>query len=156
MATAPEGRWETSTGCPTMAGWWLFNELTGEALPARCRRVTCTYCAHWLALRRAAAIAYSRPERAILLTRIGSDWQTTRRRYRRVREYVGRAGIDPGSWCLHVEDDPNGDGDRHGHVWQHGGPIPQRLLSSAAERAGCGPIARITASARRSASPSTG
>jgi hypothetical protein len=130
--------------CPNRSGFWMLNLLTGATFPARCDRVTCTYCAHHMALRRAAAIALARPGRAILLTDVGDTWPDTGRVLLNTRRNLRRMGIDPGEWVAHVEVNPAGTG-RHVHAWQHGpDKIPVRSLSLAAERAGAGGFARIS------------
>ncbi len=116
---------------------------TGQVLPARCGSNACGYCLRLNAVRRAAAVAHSAPERALLLTQAGEDWQTVRRRMNRVVEYLRRDEIDPGEMVWHVEPNPAGTG-HHVHAWQHGPYIPQAALSRAAERAGMGEFARIS------------
>lgn len=120
----------------------FLNLDTGESRPARCGRLSCDYCAERNAWRRSAAILLSRPERSITLTLLADagdqdPWQTARRRYRRTREWLKRAGVDPGEWVVHVEPNPKATG-FHGHIWQHGRPIPKRALQEAAHHAGCG------------------
>lgn len=142
--TAPDGTaerpWRTH---PCGSGQWLENVETGEVQPARCKSNRCAYCLRLNALRRAAAIAYAQPERAVLLTLVGEDFPTIRRRMNRMREYLTRAGVDVGEWCWHVEPNPAGNG-HHVHAWQHGPvKIPQALLSECAARAGMGGVVFI-------------
>lgn len=135
---------EVPTRCPHRLGFYMLNEVSGQSYPQRCGRVTCTYCVHYLALHRSAAIAYSRPQRAILLTRVGRSWPEGQRRILNTRRNLRRMGVDPGEQVAHLEWDPSGDGYLHAHLWQHGErPIPVRKLSAAAEDAGCGFFARI-------------
>lgn len=128
---------------PCGAGQWLENVDTGEVMPARCKSNKCGYCLRLNGLRRSAAIAYSRPERAVLLTQVGEDWQSIRRGMNRLLEYLRREGLEVGDWCWHVEPNPQGTG-HHVHAWQHGpSKIPQRVLSECADRAGLGSVAFI-------------
>src|SRR5579883_526421 len=85
-------------GCEYMAGWAFLNALTGETVPARCGRNRCAYCLRVNARRRARAIAWAGPERAILLTLVGDDWQTVRpRMYRCVTGSPARSACANGS-----------------------------------------------------------
>lgn len=118
-----------------------MNLDTGEVVPARCSRLRCAYCLRVNAKRRALAIALARPERAILLTQVGNDWQTIRDRMRKLRyELAAEAGDF--QWVLHVETNPKGTG-HHVHAWEHGAFIPQKLLASKAKRRGLGGVAFI-------------
>ncbi len=134
---APKG-----LGCPFRRGMVYLNLETGESRPARCGRLSCGYCAERNAWRRSAAILLAVPERSITITLLAdagdSDpWQTARRRYRRTREWLKREGVDPGEWVVHVEPNPKQTG-FHGHIWQHGRPVPKRALQEAAHHAGAG------------------
>lgn len=129
-------------GCPNTRGMWFLNDLTAAMLPARCRRNACQYCLHGNARQRARAIAYSKPERAILLTQAGDDWQTVRPRMYRLKYEAQKALGNPFEWVYHVEPNPKGTG-HHVHAWQKGAFIPQALLSDVADSVGFGPFARI-------------
>lgn len=136
----PERRW---TSHPCGGGQWLENVDTGEVQPARCKSNKCGYCLRLNALRRAAAIAYSRPQRAVLLTLVGESWDEVHARMRLLFQALKRFGVDLGEWCWHVEPNPEGTG-HHVHAWQHGAAkIPQDLLSEAALRAGMGGVTFI-------------
>lgn len=128
-------------GCEYMAGWAFLNALTGETVPARCGRNRCAYCLRVNARRRARAIAWAGPERAILLTLVGDDWQTVRPRMYRLRYRIARAaGLC--EWVWHVEPNPKGTG-HHVHAWQHGAFVPQDVLSRLADEVGMGRFVRI-------------
>jgi hypothetical protein len=120
-----------------------FNLDTGEVRPARCGRLSCSYCVVRNAWRRAAAIAYSRPEREIRLSLVADEgdpdpWPTVRYRINKTREYLKRFGLDPGQWVIHVESNPENTG-FHAHVWQHGpSKLDKDALDQAAFRAGAG------------------
>jgi hypothetical protein len=145
-----------------MLGRSFVNLDTGQIVPARCVRLRCSYCLRVNARRRAMAIAAARPERAILLTQVGNDWQTCRDRIKQCRYWLAQE-VGPFEWVTHVEPNPAGTG-HHVHAWQHSGNprvgmghgvngagsderrtafIPQALLSSVARRCGMGGFARI-------------
>ena len=146
-STADEGGLAPDFGAERPAcnpdGLRFVNVRTGVMVWARCGRLRCAYCIPLNARRRSAAIAWANPQRAITITLLApagdSDpWQTARRRWNRTREYLKRAGVDPGESVLHVEPNPRGTG-FHGHVWQRGArPIPKAALQEAAHRAGAG------------------
>jgi hypothetical protein len=132
----------SGTGCPNRRGLVWLNLLTGESAPMRCGRLACSYCALRNAWRRSMAISLAAPQRAILLTLLApagdpDPWPTVRRTYNRTREWLVRAGVDPGEMVLHVEPNPQATG-YHGHVWQHGPKIPKEALQEAAHHAGAG------------------
>ena len=92
-----------------------LNLDTGETRPARCGRLACGYCATRNAWRRSAAILLAKPERAITLTMVApagcSDpWPVARTTVNRTREWLKRAGVQPGEWVTHVEPNPKGTG----------------------------------------------
>ena len=130
-------------GCPNRCGMVWFDLLTGEIRPARCGRLSCAYCVTRNAWRRAAAIAFSRPEREIRISLVADEgesdpWRTARTRINRTREYLKRFGQDPGEWVSHVESNPRLTG-FHAHVWQHGPvKLDKDALDQAAFRAGAG------------------
>lgn len=129
-------------GCPHRVGMVYLNLQSGETRPARCGRNACDYCLRVNAKRRALAIAWARPEREIRLSLLAEPddahpWQTARRRYRRMREYLRRWSVDPGEWGLMLERNPQGTG-YHGHVIQHGPKVNKDALDQAAFRAGAG------------------
>jgi hypothetical protein len=127
--------------CPRKVGWRMRNTDTGEVFPARCSANRCAYCLPLNARERGWAIAYAKPERAILLTQVGEDWQTVRMRMGRLRydltQKLGRV-----EWVWHVEPNPRGTG-HHVHAWQHGDFLDQAQLSKMARRRGLGEVVRI-------------
>jgi len=128
-------------GCPARVLFVMVNTVTGAVVPMRCARNACTYCLQVNARRRARAIALAVPERAILLTQVGSDFATVRPRMKLLRHRIA-AEVGSVEWAWHVEPNPLGTGS-HVHAWQHGAYVPQRLLSEAAHREGMGSFARI-------------
>jgi hypothetical protein len=124
-----------------MVGWVFLNFDTGQVVPARCGRTSCAYCLRKNAGRRARAIALAKPQRAILLTQVGEDWQTVRNRMKVLRSRIA-AEVKVCEWCWHVEPFPSGVG-HHVHAWQHGSFIPQDRLSRLAASVGMGSFARI-------------
>ena len=130
-------------GCPNTRGMMFVNDATGVMIPARCRRNACGYCIHGNARQRARAIAHSKPERAILLTQAGDDWQTARARMKDLKYDLQRQLASAFEWVYHVEPNPRGTG-HHVHAWQRGTFIPQTVLSDLADSAGFGPFARIS------------
>lgn len=124
-----------------MLGWAFLNTDTGVMVPARCGRNGCAYCLRSNAKRRAAAIAYAAPERALLLTQVGDDWQQVRDRMKKLRYRVAQE-VGAFHWVWHVEPNPAGTG-HHVHAWQHGSFVPQARLSALAGRSGMGEFARI-------------
>ncbi len=129
------------TGCANMRGLAFLNLLNGQIVPARCGRLRCTHCLRANTRRRALAISAGNPERAILLTQIGNDWQTVRDRMKRLK-YDLSAEVGRFQWVWHVEPNPKGTG-HHVHAWQRGPFIPQALLSARADGVGAGGFARI-------------
>lgn len=128
-------------GCGNMRGRAFLNLDTGQVVPARCGRLRCPYCLRVNARRRALAISLARPERAILLTQVGNDWQTIRDRVRKLR-YALKSEVGSFEWVYHVETNPKLTG-HHVHAWQRGCYISQELLSSKAKSRGCGGVAYI-------------
>lgn len=129
-------------GCPNMLGYIFMNLDTGQIVAARCRRNSCAYCVQGNARARARAIALAKPERAILLTQVGDDWQLVRGRTRRLKFELQKQLGKEFEWVFHVEPNPAGTG-HHVHAWERGAYIPQRMLSAAAEKIGFGGFARI-------------
>jgi hypothetical protein len=128
-------------GCMNMRGRSFMNLDTGQIVPARCSRLRCSYCLRVNSRKRALAIAASAPERAILLTQVGNDWQSVRDRMKQLRCDVA-AEVGAFQWTWHVEPNPQRTG-HHVHAWQHSAFVPQRLLSSRAAGVGMGGFARI-------------
>lgn len=134
---------DPSEGCPNRDPMlWFVNHDTGQIIASRCSRNLCPYCVRLNALRRASAIAWARPERAILITLLAKSdepdpWPLVQRRKELIRRNLRRLDVDPGEWVLHVEPNPRETG-YHGHIWQHGSFIPKAALQTAAHRAGCG------------------
>jgi hypothetical protein len=128
-------------GCPELTGWLIVSESTGQMFPVRCGRNRCAYCLRVNARKRALAIAYARPERAILLTQVGEDWQSIRDRMKVLRHRLSKS-CGAFEWVWHVEPNPKETG-HHVHAWQRGSYVPQALLSSAAASVGMGDFARI-------------
>jgi hypothetical protein len=129
-------------GCPKTRALVFVNTVTGEMIPARCGRNSCAYCVQGNARRRAKAIAFAAPERAILLTQVGEDWQLVRARMFRLKYELQKALEKEFQWVYHVEPNPKGTG-HHVHAWERGAFIPQRLLSATADHVGMGGFARI-------------
>jgi hypothetical protein len=131
--------------CPNKQGFVLVNDYTGVVVPARCGGNRCPFCVRVNAHLVGKAISLANPERAMLLTSAGPDWQTIRRRVNRLNEYLRREGHTKSLLAYHVEPNPSGSGDHHVHAWQHGEYIPIRRLSHLAEKANLGQVARINA-----------
>lgn len=126
-----------------MAGKWLVSRSTGNVVAARCGTLGCPDCVLPEARRRSLAIAYSRPQRAILLTQVGDTWPVVQGRVNRLRYDVLEAtGGKPFEWVWHVEPNPEGTG-HHVHAWQHGSFVPQALLSDLADGVGMGGVVFI-------------
>lgn len=110
--------------------------------PARCRRNKCEHCLPINARRRALAMTWMRPQRMIRLSLVAPAGASdplgvARIRVKRCRQALTRLGVNPGQWCWTMEVNPAGTG-YHAHVLQRGGYIDQRILQSAAQRAGAG------------------
>lgn len=124
-------------------GWSLYNDETGQILPARCGRNGCDYCLPLNAVRRARAVAMMLPKRTLTLTNVADSaaedpWQQARVNINRTREYLKRSGVDPGSWATFVERGSK-TGMVHAHIAQTGSrPIPKDVLQECAHRAGIG------------------
>ena len=83
-------------------GMQFVNLDSGVVVWARCNRLMCDYCVRLNAFRRAAAIAWAKPERALTVTLLAGPgeedpWPVCRRRWNKIREYLKRAGVDHGS-----------------------------------------------------------
>jgi hypothetical protein len=128
-------------GCPAMAGWVMVNVATGEVRPARCRSNRCSYCLRGNARRRARAIEFARPERAVLLSQVGESWPVVRNRMKQLRWRLHR-DCGPVEWVWHVEPNPKGTG-HHVHAWQWGAYLPQARLSDLAASVGMGRVTFI-------------
>lgn len=129
--------------CPNKEGFCLVNTFSGVVIPARCGGNKCPFCVRLNAHLVGKAISLAQPERAMLLTGAGKDWQTIRRRVNRLNEYLKREGYSRSLLAYHVEPNPSGSGDHHVHAWQHGEYIPARRLSHLAEKSHLGKVARI-------------
>jgi hypothetical protein len=129
--------------CPNANGLVLISQSTGNVLPLRCRRNTCPVCVLINARRRALAIAGSRPERAILLTRAGESWDILRARVNRVGYDIRQLVGPEFQWVWHAEPNPSGDGQHHVHAWTHGAYVDHAKLSEIADSRGFGEFARI-------------
>lgn len=132
----------TAEGCPNRGGMIFVNTVTGAVALYRCGRNSCAYCVQGNARRRARAIAFAKPERAILLTQVGDDWQVVRLRMAKLKYFLQQEIDKSFEWVFHVEPNPKGTG-HHVHAWERGAYIPQPSLSSVAERVGMGGFARI-------------
>lgn len=146
-----------SSWCPSPVQadvWEWINCETGELRNGmRCRRNGCPYCVRVNASRRALAIAWAEPERALTVTGLGDGaddpWPHIRLQMKRIRDYAARAGSEMGEWVWHVERNPAGTG-HHAHVWQSGGKVDIDALRAASRRAGAGSwlhVSRIRSSA---------
>ncbi len=142
-SVAPQEAPKREGRCPRKAGFVMLNVTTGEIFPARCKANFCPWCGPLNASLIGGAIALARPERAILLTDVGNEWQTVRPRVKRIAYRLRRDLGRSVNWCWHVEPNPKGTG-QHAHIWQHGDFIPQRALSAAAAREGMGKVAYIS------------
>lgn len=129
---------------------WLVSQSTLNVVPARCGTLACPDCVLLEARRRSLAIAYSRPQRAILLTQVGDDFPTIRGRMFRLAGEIRQEIRRPFEWVWHVEPNPAGTG-HHVHAWQHGGFVPQGALSDLADGVGMGSVAFINRVRSRSA-----
>jgi hypothetical protein len=122
-----------------------MNMATGEVVPARCGRNRCAYCLPLNARRRAEAMRWAGVRRSITITEVADRdaatedaWQQARRKVNRVREYLLRKSVDPGSWGYFVERGAE-SGMVHVHVGQNGkNAVPKGALQEAAHRAGAG------------------
>lgn len=122
--------------CPRKLGWRYVNRATGEIVPARCGANRCGHCGPINARLTAGAIGLAAPERAVLLTSLGSEWPTIRNRLKHLSWAVRGAGLE---WhaVYHVEPNPRGTG-HHAHVWQRGDYVPQALLADLCRHEGLG------------------
>jgi hypothetical protein len=140
--TSDEGTPEPDQrGCERMRGWSFLNAETGQIVPARCSRNGCSYCLRANARRRARAIAWASPDRAILLTLVGDNFAQIRERMKVLR-YRLALEVEDVRWLWHVEPNPQDTG-HHVHAWQRGSYVPQRLLSERARSVGMGSFARV-------------
>ena len=128
----------TAIQCPRKGSLLMFHLTTGLVVPASCGSLECPFCLVREARRYAAAIALARPTRAMILTNVGNDWKTARRRVNRCHEILGRTG-HAGKICYQIEPSPGKD-EHHAHVWQWGGRagLTPDILQAAASRAGIG------------------
>lgn len=119
-----------------------MDQLSGEVVPASCGANFCSVCGRRNASETAGAIGLASPDRFILLTDCGGDWQTRRARTNRlVHDLRGEFGPMDVAW--HGEPNPKETG-HHEHMFQRGASkIPQRALSSLARRRGFGGICFI-------------
>lgn len=114
----------------------MFNLVTGQIVPARCKANGCPYCGRVNARLVGGAITLAGYERSITLTQVGDDWQTVRGRMRRLRYFISATGCVV-EWAWHVEPNPAATG-HHVHAFQRGSFIPQARLSDLARRCGMG------------------
>jgi hypothetical protein len=128
--------------CPRKLDYVMFNRELGAVAMARCKTNTCPYCAPIEAMLCGGAIALAKPTRAIHLTQVGDEWQTTRNRVKQFTSRMRREGYRL-DWAYHVEPNPKGTG-RHLHGYQRGDFLPQDLVSSVADSCGMGKVAWIT------------
>jgi len=128
----------------------MLNLTTGQHFPARCKANFCPWCGPKNADLLAGAIAQAKPERAILLTDVGDDWQTVRGRMK-VLSYRLRRRRSL-NWCWHVEPNPKGTG-QHIHAWQYGDFYPQRMLSATAGSVGMGRVVYINRNRSKAGTP---
>ena len=132
---------EVEGKCPRKLNYQWHNIVTGEIRPARCRANWCGFCGPVNARLIGGAIALARPERMVLLTQVGNDFQTVRARLKRLAYDLRQTGAEV-EWSWHVEPNPKGTG-HHVHAWQRGDFIPQSHLSRLADKRGMGPVVRI-------------
>ncbi len=130
------------TRCPRKDGWSLVNDATGVVIPARCKANLCPYCGPINARLVAGAIGLSRPDRALLLTQVGDDFQTVRNRMKQF-VYRLRQEVEDVNLAWHVEPNPKGTG-HHGHGWHYGRQkLPQARMSAIAAGLGMGEFVRV-------------
>lgn len=118
---------------------------SGNVVPARCGRLACPGCCLLNARTRALAISFARPQRAVLLTDVGTEFAQIRARVNRLRYDVTKELGKRFEMVYSIEPNPSGDGKHHLHGWQHGDFVPQARLSEMAARRGMGEFARISA-----------
>lgn len=143
-ASDVEGAGVVWSECPRRNGRIYVSSSSGAVVPYRCGSNRCPYCLPRNARGRSQAIAWSEPQRAILLTQVGEDWQTVRARMKALRFELAAATGSTFEWVWHVEPNPRGTG-HHVHAWQKGPFVPQRVLSAAAAGRGMGDFARVSA-----------
>ena len=132
---------EALRSCPRKVGFLMFNPVTGQVAPARCKANSCPHCGAVNAMLVGGAIALAKPERFITLTQVGDDWQTRRNRLKALRHDIINA-VGECDWAWHVEPNPAGTG-HHVHAFQRGDFIPQAELSRLATRRGMGRVVDI-------------
>lgn len=115
----------------------LYCVETGEVRPVPCRRLKCEWCLPRAAWRRSLAIAAARPERYIVLTGAGDDWQNIRGRVKRLR-YDLVQELGDVEWVWNIERNPRGTG-FHFQAWQRGDFLPKYRLDALARTRGFGP-----------------
>jgi hypothetical protein len=130
-----------SQGCERMRGWMMLNLETGLVAPARCGRNACAYCLRANTRRRARAIAWAAPDRAVLLTLVGDNFPQVRERMKVLRYRLAKE-VEDVRWLWHVEPNPEGTG-HHVHAWQRGSYLPQRLLAEKSRSVGMGSVAFV-------------
>lgn len=121
--------------CPRSLGRRV-NIDTGEWFFDRCKRHSCEVCGPKAAFVTALAIGLVEPERFVRFSLVGEDWQTVRRRVRRVAFELRHEGF---SWncCWHVERNPRGTG-HHVHAYQWGDFVAQSKLQTVCSGNGMG------------------
>ena len=138
---AAQGQEVPRRACDRRRGVHLVNTMTGLVIRPRCKRRACPYCLPIDATNYGRAIAMSRPERFILLTKVGDDWPTIKKKINLLNEKVRRRGLRH-EYAYQVEPNPSSGG-CHVHMWQHGDLIEQALLSELADRVGMGVVVNV-------------
>lgn len=128
--------------CPRSTGRVVVELHTGQVFPDRCRSNGCPYCLPRNARRRCLAITLAGPQRMIRFSWVARSKEDdicklALKRINRTREYMKRAGLDPGEWCFTLEKNPRDTG-FHAHCLQVGGYVPQDRLQDFCQRAGAG------------------
>ena len=126
---------------------------TGLLVPAGCHRLSCPVCVVVLAFRLGAAIGLARPDQQVLLTQVGEDWTTIRRRMNHFRRILKGLGVRSED-VYHVEPNPQGTG-CHVHMWRWGDRLARSVVAEAAVRAGMGSFADVQPRRQPSGSPLT-
>lgn len=143
----PNGHSRTALTCEKAPNLLVLDVLTRSVFPARCRLNGCPLCLPVNARRRMAAIVAAGAERLMTLTLAAeiddeTPVVTARIRMKRLRQAMGRKGLQCGEWTWTLEKNPENTG-YHAHCVQRGAYIPQQQLAECAAQAGFGRVADI-------------
>jgi hypothetical protein len=139
----PQTMTRTAAPCPTpRARARIVHRETGEAIPARCRRLACIACAPIVVKETAAAIDLSRPDYFVTISRAGTDWASVHQTMTALKRLLKARSVSAEwAYCVEPHRDPPW---LHVHMWVRAPrAFRLRLVQEVVAAIGVGPVVHL-------------